>query len=108
MAAYEEKFREYQVLKQRSRNTNVPITVLIKFKERPFRAHLISLYSNGSPLSELAEYVAIFYGVVGLSPQQLRKILQRCDREAWEAASVSYQNHRQAKQQEGSISAKGE
>ncbi|ADW19267.1 hypothetical protein Despr_3137 [Desulfobulbus propionicus DSM 2032] len=97
MAAYEEKFKEYQVLKQRSRNTNVPITVLIKFKERPFRAHLISLYSNGSPLSELAEYVAIFYGVVGLSPQTLRKILQRCDKEAWAAATESYQNHRQVK-----------
>ena len=107
MAAYEEKFKEYQVLKQRSRNTNVPITVLIKFKERAFRAHLISLHSNGSPLSELSEYVAIFYGVVGLTPQQLRKILQRCDREAWDAAANSYQNHRQAKAQERINSAQG-
>ncbi len=69
---------------------------------------MISLYSNGSPLSELAEYVAIFYGVVGLSPQQLRKILQRCDKEAWTAATESYQNYRQSKQQERSISAKGD
>lgn len=106
MEKYENNFKEYQVLKQRARTTGVPVTVLIEFKDRALRNHLISLHSNGSPLSELAEYVAVFYEVA-LSPQTLRKILQRCDREAWAAAAESYQNHRQAKQQGSRQSAQG-
>jgi len=93
MEAYEKNFQEFRVLKQRARGVGVPIALLIRFKERVFRNHLLALHGNGSPLSELTEYVLAFYGVE-VTPQQLRKILQRIEREAWTAAADNYRKHR--------------
>lgn len=107
MEAYENNFQEYLILKQRARSAGVPITTLLKFKDRTFRGHLITLYGNGSPLSELAEYVAAFYGV-DVTPQQLRKVLRRSNREAWETASNNYGQYRLAKKQERLLSTQGE
>ncbi len=106
MEAYENNFQEYLILKQRAHCAGVPITTLLKFKDRIFRSHLVSLYGNGSPLSELVEYVAAFYAVE-VTPQQLRKVLQRSNREDWETASNNYKQHRQAKKQERALSTSG-
>jgi len=99
METYKNHFAEYLMLKTRARRIGVPVVTLLRFKERMFRHHLITLHGNGSPLSELVDYVAAFYGVE-VTPQQLRKILQRSDREPWDAAVDSYRQHRSVKQQE--------
>lgn len=106
MEPFESNFQEFRVLKQRARSVGVPITTLFRFKDRAFRHHLITLHGNGSPLSELADYVAAFYSVE-VTPQQLRKILQRSDREAWSAVVSSYQQHRLASKLERLPATKG-
>jgi hypothetical protein len=106
MEAYKNNFTEYLMLKTRARRIGVPVATLLRFKERMFRLHLISLHGNGSPLSELVDYVAAFYSVE-VTPQQLRKILQRSDREHWDAAVDSYRQHRSRKQQERTTSTQG-
>ncbi len=104
--SYENSFQEFRVLKLRARGTGVSVATLLRFKDRSFRGHLVALYSNGSPLSELVEYVAAFYSVE-VTPQQLRKILQRSNREAWATASNSYKQHRQVMKPERINSASG-
>lgn len=106
MEPYEENFQEYLVLKIWARSTGVSISTLLRFKDRSLRSHLISLHGNGSPLAELAEYVAAFYDAT-VTPQQLRKILQRSDRDAWTEAAFNYRQHRHMKRQEKVISAIG-
>jgi len=106
MEPLENNFQEFRLLKSRARSVGVPITVLLKFKDRALRHHLVTLHGNGSPLSELVEYVAAFYGVE-VTPQQLRKILQRSDRETWDAAVDSYRQTRFVKRQERSNGAQG-
>jgi len=106
MEPFENNFKEYLMLKTRARSTGVPVATLLRFKDRAFRNHLITLHGNGSPLSELVDYVHAFYSV-NVTPQQLRKILQRSDRELWSAAVESYRQHRIVKRQERSISAQG-
>lgn len=106
MASYQENFEEYLILKGRARSAGVPITTLLQFKDRDFRTHLTALHSNGEPLTDLVEYVAAFYGVV-VTPQQLRRILQKSDRDAWTKASESYRQHRNMKRNERIISAIG-
>lgn len=106
MADHEKNFQEFRLLKGRARATGVEIATLLKFRERMFRSHLISQYGKGSPLSELSEYLQAFYGI-DVTPQHLRKILSRSDREAWDAAAESYYNLRQAKQQERLNSTQG-
>lgn len=106
MEPLEKNFQEFRLLKSRARSVGVPITILLKFKDRALRHHLVTLHGNGSPLSELVEYVAAFYGVE-VTPQQLRKILQRSDREVWTAITDSYRQHRQMKKHENDLTAKG-
>jgi hypothetical protein len=106
MEPFENNHKEYLMLKTRARNTGVPVSTLLRFKDRAFRNHLIALHGNGSPLSELVDYVAAFYSVE-VTPQQLRKILQRSDRETWDAAVVDYRQHRIVKRQERALGAQG-
>jgi hypothetical protein len=54
----------------------------------------------------LVDYASAFYSV-DVTPQQLRKILQRSDRETWDAAVDSYRQHRIVKRQESAIGAQG-
>jgi hypothetical protein len=106
MESYNEKFEKYLILKGRARSTGVSIATLLKFKDRGLRNHLTTLYGNGEPLAELAEYVTAFYEI-RVTPQQLRKILQKSDQEAWNAAADSYRQHRHMKRHEKIISAIG-
>lgn len=106
MGSYEEKFQEYQVIKERARRTGVPIATLLRFKDRDLRNHLITLHSSGEPLAGLAEYLNAFYQT-SVTPQQLRKILKRSDQEAWSSAAESYRRHRQMKQNQAVLSAIG-
>ncbi len=106
MEHYEENFQEYLVLKNRARSVGVPLVTLFQFKDRTLRQHLTELHANGSPLSELADYTAAFYSI-SVTPQQLRKILQKSDRDTWITASESYRQHRHMKRQEAIISAIG-
>lgn len=105
--AYEDNFQEFKILKGRARSTGVSVGTLLKFKDRTFRNHLVALYSNGSTLPELAEYVAAFYAVE-VTTRQLRKILQQSNRELWSTASENYKLHRQEMKQKLILSAKGE
>ncbi len=82
------------------------MATLLQFKDRALRQHLTELRATGSPLSELADYIAAFYGIMA-TPQQMRKILQKSDRDAWVTASESYRQHRHMKRQEAIISAIG-
>ena len=104
--AYEDNFQEFKILKVRMRGTGVSVATLLRFKERAFRSHLIALHAQGSPLPELAEYVAAFYAVE-VTPLQLKKILLRSNREAWATAADNYKQHRQAMKQERINSASG-
>jgi len=106
MGSYEEKFEEYQVIKERSRRTGVPIATLFRFKDRDLRTHLTTLHSSGEPLAGLVEYLNAFYQT-SVTPQQLRKIL-KTDKDAWIAARESYRQHRQMKQNQAVLSAIGE
>ena len=106
MANHDENFQEYLVLKDRARSTGVPLSTLLKFKDRSLRNHLTTLYGNGEPLAELAEYLQAFYDIA-VTPQQLRKILQRSDREAWTTATESYRQHRNMKRNQAVLSAIG-
>jgi hypothetical protein len=106
MASYEENFQEYLILKARARSTGVSIAALLRFKDREFRTHLITLHGNGEPLAELAEYVAALYEIT-VTPQQLRKILQKSDRVAWTTAAESYRQHRHMKRNQAVLSAIG-
>jgi hypothetical protein len=106
MGSYEEKFQEYQVIKERARRTGVPIATLLRFKDRDLRNHLITLHSSGEPLAGLVEYLNAFYQT-SVTPQQLRKILKRSDQEAWSSAAESYRQHRQMKQNQAVLSAIG-
>jgi hypothetical protein len=106
MEHYEENFQEYLVLKNRARSVGVPLVTLFQFKDRLLRQHLTDLHADGSPLTELAEYVAAFYCIT-VTPQQLRKILQKTDTDIWTTASDSYRQHRHMKRQEAIISAIG-
>jgi len=104
MEAYDNNFKEYLILKSYARKTEVPISTLRRLKDRNLRSHFLALHSNGSPLSEISEYISAFYDV-DVTPQQLRKILQRTDQEAWKTAADSYRQHRDMKKQERIISA---
>lgn len=104
--SYENNFQEFRVLKLRARSTGVSAATLLRFKDRAFRNHLIALYGDGSALTELVEYVAAFYAVE-VTAQQLRKILQGSNREAWTIASNSYKQHRKVMKQEHINSASG-
>lgn len=106
MEPFENNFKEYLMLKTRARSTGVPVATLLPFKDRAFRNHLITLHGNGSPLSELVDYVFAIYSV-DVTPQQLRKILQRSDRETWDAAVDSYRQHRIVKRQERALGTQG-
>ena len=106
MESYNENFEEYLVLKGRTRGTGVSIATLLRFKDREFRTHLITLHGNGEPLAELAEYVATFYHIE-VTPQQLRRVLQKSDQEAWKTAAESYRQHRQMKRHQAVLSAIG-
>jgi hypothetical protein len=106
MEPFDQNYKEHLILKNISRSTKVPIPTLRRLKDRQLRAHLLALHSNGSPLSELSDYISAFYDVV-VTPQQLRKVLQRTDQEAWKTAADSYRQHRDMKRQEKIISALG-
>ncbi len=106
MESFDQNYKEYLILKNISRSAEVPISTLRRLKDRQLRAHLLALHNNGSPLSELSEYIVAFYDV-DVTPQQLRKVLQRTDQEAWKTASDSYRQHRDMKKQEKIISALG-
>jgi len=106
MEAYENSYKEFVILKGHARGTGVPISTLLRLKDRKLRGHLTTLHGTGCPLSELVDYVAAFYAA-DLTPQQLRKILQKSDREAWDTASINYRQHRQMKRHERSIGALG-
>lgn len=106
MEPYENNFQEYLILKQHSRSTGVTIGTLIHFKDRVFRCHLVALHGSGSPLSEVTEYIAAFYGTE-ITPQQLRKILQKSEPTAWTEAALNYRQHRTMKRNEKLISAIG-
>ena len=106
MEPFDQNYKEYLILKNLSRSTEVPITTLRRLKDRQLRAHLLTLHSNGSPLSELSDYIGAYYDIV-VTPQQLRKVLQRTDQEAWKTAANDYRQHREIKKQEKIISALG-
>lgn len=106
MEPYNENFEEYLIFKARARSTGVSITTLLQFKDRSLRNHLTALHGNGEPLAELAEYLQAFYDIA-VTPQQLRKILQRSDREAWTTATESYRQHRNMKRNQAVLSAIG-
>lgn len=106
MEAYEDSFKEFVILKGYARQTGIAITVLRRFKDKNFRGHLMTLHSNGSPLSEITEYIDSYYGVT-ITPQQLRKILKKTGGEAWETAVADYSQYRAVKAQEKALSALG-
>ena len=106
MEPFDQNFKEYLILKSISRSAEVSIPTLRRLKDRQLRGHLLALHSNGSPLSELSAYIAAFYDAE-VTPQQLRKILQRTDQESWKTAADSYRQHRDMKKQERIISALG-
>lgn len=105
-ANFEKRYQEYLKVKSRARGLGMPMSILLRFKERSFRHHLITLHGNGSPLSDLTQYLGAMYGIE-IQPQQLRKILQRSDKEAWDAAVMDYRQYRAVKQQERAILALG-
>ena len=106
METFDQNYKEYLILKNISRSAEVPISTLRKMKDRQLRAHLLVLHSNGSPLSELSAYITAFYDII-VKPQELRKVLQRTDLDAWKTAADSYRQHRDMKRQEKIISALG-
>jgi hypothetical protein len=106
MARYEENFEEYLILKARARSTGVSIAALLRFKDRDLRTHLTALHGSGRPLAELADYIATFYQIQ-ITPQQLRRVLQKSDQAAFNAAADSYRQHRHMKKHEKIISAIG-
>jgi hypothetical protein len=106
METYENNFKEFQVIKGYSRQTGVAISALRQFKDKNFRGHLMTLHGNGSPLSEIIEYIDAFYGI-NITPQQLRKVLQRVGGDAWTTAVADYAQHRAMKAQEKALSALG-
>jgi hypothetical protein len=106
MEPYNENFQEYLILKQHSRSTGVSIGTLIHFKDRAFRYHLVALHDSGSPLSEVAEYIAAFHGIE-VTPQQLRKILQKSEPTAWTEAALNYRQHRAMRQHQALLSTIG-
>lgn len=106
MGSYEENFEEYLTLKGRARSTGVPMMTLLRFKDRDLRTHLTTLYGNGEPLAELAYYIATFYQIQ-ITPQQLRRVLQKSDQEAWNTAANSYRQHRDMRRHEKIISSIG-
>lgn len=106
METYSDNFKEFQILKGYTRQTGVSIPILQRFKDKDFRSHLINLHSNGSPLSEITEYIASFYSLE-MTPQQLRKVLQKVNGEVWKTANNDYRQHRAVKQQERALTALG-
>ncbi len=106
MASYEENFEEYLTLKGRARGAGVSIATLLRFKDGEFRNHLTALHGNGRPLAELVDYVAAFYQIE-VTPQQLRRVLQKSDHEAWKVAAESYRQHRDMKRHQAVLSAIG-
>jgi hypothetical protein len=106
MEAYEDSFKEFVILKGYARQTGIAITVLRRFKDKNFRGHLMTLHGNGSPLSEIIEYIDAFYGIT-ITPQQLRKILQKAGGDAWKTAVADYTQYRVVRAQEKALLALG-
>mgnify|MGYP000883458227 CR=1 FL=1 len=105
--AYENRFEEYLILKNLAVKTGVRVQELRKLSDRAFRAHLMTLHTEGQPLSGITHYLEAFYSIT-ISPQQLKKIFRLTGGQEWTTAEGSYQQYRQVRRHQKLISVMSE